>query len=79
MLEIKVSELTDILENVKEAVDKSSFGPVYQYSHEINPSTNLPNKIVSPLGAQIFATTLTQVLQKMETIRIIPDKSPLEE
>lgn len=76
MREMTVKELTEIIESVHEAVDASEFGPVYQYSNQNNPATGIPDKIVSPLAAQIFSNVLNQVLAKVETIKLVPDKKP---
>jgi len=72
MEKITIEELSEIIQNVHRAVDQTDFGPVYSYSDRINPATNLPDKIVSPIGAQVFVTTLQQVLSNIDKIRIVP-------
>lgn len=69
--QMTVKELTDTIKAVHEAVDASDFGPVFQYGG----TAEAPQKIVSPLGAQVFVSTLNQILAKSDVLRIIPNRS----
>lgn len=66
MREMTAEQLTETIQAVKEAVDDSDFGPVFIYD-QVNGEAK---KIVSPLGAQIFVSTLSQILAKSDVITL---------
>lgn len=68
MLEVTTEEVRQLLNNVREAVDASDFGPVYIYGG----TSEEPKKIVSPLGFQVYLTVLQTFLAKIDTAKLIP-------
>lgn len=77
MKKVTVQEITKLIESVQKAVDATGFGPVYEYGGTAQD----PKKIVSPLGFQVFNTTLAALLNKIETVEVEaePERSALEE
>lgn len=60
---VEVIRLTEIIENVKQAVDDSSFGPIM--IKQTNPDDISDSKnVVSPVAFQIFTLLLQSKLMK---------------
>ena len=59
MPEVKIKELTDILNDVKTAVDNSAFGPLFMYP---DPNDFL-NKEVNNLAWSLYLHLITPIMK----------------
>lgn len=53
------NDLVKIINDTKDAVDRSAFGPMFHYTDELNPL----NKQVNQLAFNVFLTSLAVLLR----------------
>jgi len=58
--ELRVKEITDLINDIKLAVDRSAFGPIFMYPDE----TDFTNKQVNQLAWTLFLHLITPIMKE---------------
>ncbi len=68
--EISVQDLSNLIEVVRESVDRSKLGPLVQIQGE--------KKVVSQIALSVFNSIMSGLLYKIDSIEIVPYEEPME-
>jgi hypothetical protein len=60
MIKVTAAEISKLINDVKDGVDKSCFGPMFQYPD----MKDISKRQVNQLALGVFTVVLTQVLRK---------------